>query len=326
MPLNPWIDEEERKRELGLLPPAPAVDAAKLPVLPAPAPAAQPAVAPSVSLDEFFAPSPAEKPSVGENLGLILSKIAAGIGDAGARSFGGQNTNFLGGITEMEKAKGTEKREEREQKRKDIAAWIEARKNQKEGLEKQLDAMQKMGKDKAELENKLRDEYIGLTKDYRTIRDSHQRLVASAANPSPAGDLAMLFNYMKILDPGSVVRESEFEAAATAGSYGQRMQAAVNQAMKGEKLSDSMRADFLDRSNKLMESQTRIYDNTKGQYIGLAKRYGVSPENVGFEMEAQAPVAIAPPQYEQDVLDYAKKHGITHEEAQKIKNERTGGK
>ncbi|MEM8882399.1 MAG: hypothetical protein AAGC82_17565, partial [Pseudomonadota bacterium] len=58
----------------------------------------------------------------------------------------------------------------------------------------------------------LRKEFIGQTtvKDFRKQAEAFGRIDASAFEPSPAGDLALIFNYMKVLDPGSVVRESEF--------------------------------------------------------------------------------------------------------------------
>lgn len=126
----------------------------------------------------------------------------------------------------------------------------------------------------------LRKEFIGQSKDFVTIRDSYNRIKASVDKPSPAGDLALIFNYMKMLDPGSVVRESEFATAAASGSYGERIKAAVGKVMKGEKLSDAMRTDFVDRSNKLYKSQLGSHEKLKGEYDRISTGLGVEPSSV----------------------------------------------
>lgn len=126
----------------------------------------------------------------------------------------------------------------------------------------------------------LRKEFIGQSKDFVTIRDSYNRIKASVDKPSPAGDLSLIFNYMKMLDPGSVVRESEFATAAAAGSYGERIKAAVNKVMSGEKLSDAMRGDFVNRSNLLYKAQSESHKKLTDEYDRISKALGVEPSNV----------------------------------------------
>src|SRR5690606_15297239 len=101
-----------------------------------------------------------------------------------------------------------------------------------------------------DVEGKLRGEYQGQQgyKDYVQQEQAYQRVLDSAKDPSPAGDLALIFNYMKVLDPGSVVRESEFATAAASGSFGDRIQAATDQIISGKRLSPEQRLDFLQRA------------------------------------------------------------------------------
>ena len=53
-------------------------------------------------------------------------------------------------------------------------------------------------------EDKLRDDFRSESKEFVKVRDAYGRILSTDA--SAAGDLALIFNYMKILDPGSVVR------------------------------------------------------------------------------------------------------------------------
>ena len=56
----------------------------------------------------------------------------------------------------------------------------------------------------------LRKEFTGLQKikDFSKVSDAYTRVVESSRDPSAAGDLALIFNYMKVLDPGPEPRRS----------------------------------------------------------------------------------------------------------------------
>jgi len=111
-----------------------------------------------------------------------------------------------------------------------------------------------------------------------TTRDAQARIEASFTNPSPAGDLSMLFNYMKILDPGSVVRESEFRAAGQAGSLPQKIQAGFNRAINGKLLAPAQRKDFINRARKLFGAIERQQGKTVKEFQRLGRKSGIDPE------------------------------------------------
>jgi hypothetical protein len=129
-------------------------------------------------------------------------------------------------------------------------------------------------------EGKLRDDYNQLSKTFIGVRDAHQRVMASANDPSAAGDLALIFNYMKVLDPTSVVRESEFAQAARTGAFGERIKAAVESVVSGKRLSDNIRADFLDRSERLYKDAETNQVDLETRFTDISKRSGVNHENV----------------------------------------------
>jgi hypothetical protein len=123
--------------------------------------------------------------------------------------------------------------------------------------------------------DRLRDDFTKASSDFVKVRDAYARIQASSKNPTPAGDLSLIFNYMKMLDPGSVVRESEFATAAAAGSYGERFQAAMERITKGTRLSPEMRADFVDRSEKLYREQLTTHEESEREYKSMATRGGL---------------------------------------------------
>lgn len=128
--------------------------------------------------------------------------------------------------------------------------------------------------------NKLRDDFNGLSKNFREVRDSYSRIQASAKDPSAAGDLALIFNYMKTLDPGSTVREGEFATAQNSGSVPDRVWATYNKIKNGERLAPEQRKDFVSRAEKLYNSQADIQKKTIDQYTQMSERYGLEPKDV----------------------------------------------
>src|SRR3990172_3435846 len=59
------------------------------------------------------------------------------------------------------------------------------------------------GTSKFDAEQSLRKEFTAQSKVFIDVRDSFARIEASSQNPSAAGDLSLIFNYMKMLDPAS---------------------------------------------------------------------------------------------------------------------------
>lgn len=158
-------------------------------------------------------------------------------------------------------------------------------------------------KDLFERSDKLRDEYNAQSKEFITVANSYQRIVDSASEPSAAGDLALIFNYMKVLDPGSTVREGEFANASNSGSVPDRIVALHNRVLRGERLSSDQRDDFVKRAEKLYAGQEARHEETvKTRYTELSKKSGVDPSRVvsDFKIKKQqkpsdGPVKVGTP-------------------------------
>jgi hypothetical protein len=114
------------------------------------------------------------------------------------------------------------------------------------------------------------------------------RIEASATNPSAAGDLALIFNYMKVLDPGSTVREGEFANAQNAAGIPERIRAAYNRAKEGTRLTDSQRSDFLSRAKGLYENAEKSYMRTYDQYKNIATRRNLPLEDTLIDYRYKA--------------------------------------
>jgi hypothetical protein len=130
------------------------------------------------------------------------------------------------------------------------------------------------------IEKGLRGEFKDKTKPFIEQRDAFGRIVNSAKNPSGAGDLSLIFNYMKVLDPGSTVREGEFAQVGKAGGLPGEIQGMFNRLEGGERLTPEIRRDIVNRAGELYkgaEEQTNILAE---EYKGLASQYGAKSERV----------------------------------------------
>lgn len=129
--------------------------------------------------------------------------------------------------------------------------------------------------------NEVLNKYEPIANDFQAIVDSFARVEASVeGGSSAAGDLALIFNYMKMLDPNSVVRESEFANAAASGALGERFIAVGKKLAAGERLSPAMRNDFTSRAKKLFQAKERQYEQAYNGFKTLAINSGIEPKNV----------------------------------------------
>jgi hypothetical protein len=130
-------------------------------------------------------------------------------------------------------------------------------------------------------ENTLRDEYTTQTAPFRTISDAYKKIMSTADNG--AGDMSLLYQYVKLLDPNSVVRESEFATAAASGSFGERVQGEVNRILSGERMAPSLRQSFRNEATNIYNNQRNSAEQTAERYRGLAESYSLDPARVVVE-------------------------------------------
>ena len=104
-------------------------------------------------------------------------------------------------------------------------------------------------------------------------------MLSSAKQDSAAGDIALIFNFMKTQDPESVVRESEFSLAQNAGSLPQRLQAHLSSVINGERLTSEQRADFVGTAQGIYSAAAGEQERMRGQYQSIAERQGIPVED-----------------------------------------------
>ena len=128
--------------------------------------------------------------------------------------------------------------------------------------------------------NTLRKTADTFSKEFRTVEDSFARIKAVAEKPSAAGDLALIFNFMKMLDPGSTVRESEFATAQNAAGVDEIIRNQWNRVRNGERLGVNTRADFLGQANSLFTAQQDVNDTRISEVLNRGVADQITGEQI----------------------------------------------
>lgn len=128
------------------------------------------------------------------------------------------------------------------------------------------------------VEDRMADDYEQATKNDRTVISAFQNLRATPA--SAAGDISFIFQYMKMLDPGSVVREGEFATAQNAASVPDQIRNQYNRALSGERLNPDQRQQFLQAAGALADVAGRRVEQRRAEVRDKAQRRGVDERNI----------------------------------------------
>lgn len=111
-------------------------------------------------------------------------------------------------------------------------------------------------------------------------RNSVEDLVAKidAGTYKAPDDVALVFQFMKSLDPNSVVRESEYRVAATAAGVDNRVINSIERVLEGDVLDDETRRLFLAAANTVTASYKDSASGFVDFYSGQAKDRGIDPK------------------------------------------------
>jgi hypothetical protein len=112
-------------------------------------------------------------------------------------------------------------------------------------------------------------------KAFNEMQSAYGQIADSLASASPAGDLAAATKFMKLLDPGSVVRESELGMAMAASGALDRAANYAQMRINGTKLTETQRADFKRLSDALFGTATNAYNSKRGEFEEMGSAYGL---------------------------------------------------
>lgn len=130
----------------------------------------------------------------------------------------------------------------------------------------------------------LRKEYNQQVKDagFYDARDAFKRIEQAVTSGTAIGDVASATSIMKLLDPGSVVRESELGIALTARGVVDGFMNFKQQTFEGKRLTDKQRQDF----DALAREFYKVAQETKAEidqrYMKIGNDYNIPLELLGI--------------------------------------------
>jgi hypothetical protein len=152
-------------------------------------------------------------------------------------------------------------------------------------------------------EEKIRKEWQGRTKVYGELQGTYNNIQASSAAGTGAGDIALITGFMKMLDPGSVVRETEFATARdTAGLFAQ-LENRLQKAQNGQLLQPEQRKQYVSLAKQYLEAAQKKAEQEKKDLNAVVKNYKLNPENVFGVSQQAAPIPAPTPSAAQPSQD-----------------------
>jgi hypothetical protein len=143
--------------------------------------------------------------------------------------------------------------------------------------------------------NMLGDDYRSTTASIQKAADQYRTLVSAAEGAKagvPASQIALVFSYMKTLDPTSVVRESEYATAENARGVPESVRNQYNKVLDGTRLTPKQVDDFVGQGRTTAKEWKRQQDHLMKTYNRRADRWRISQDDVtvdffdGLDMEA----------------------------------------
>jgi hypothetical protein len=140
-----------------------------------------------------------------------------------------------------------------------------------------------------------RKEFMGTPafKNYETVQRVAMAARSAAKRNDKASDYDLITAVAKVVDPESVVRESEFTAWGSAQSPLERFQSLVSYVSGGGVLSPGGRQKLLNVVENRASATKKIYDATKKGYEKIAAARNLPPEELFFP-EVEDENAVTP--------------------------------
>ena len=132
-------------------------------------------------------------------------------------------------------------------------------------------------------------------KDFSDMQTAYTQVNSALSQGTPIGDVAGATKMMKLLDPGSVVRETELGIAMAASGRMDRLQYYFNNWASGEKLTPTQREDFKQLSSELYAASGQAYNQKRNEYKDFGGSYGFKNLDTALGAPAKLPSIIRKP-------------------------------
>lgn len=134
---------------------------------------------------------------------------------------------------------------------------------------------------KFDMEVKLSDRYQKKVAPLEESRRTFTNMKTSAAAATGQGDIALITQFMKMLDPGSVVRETEFATAQNAAGFYESLKARLQRLQgTGEILTPAAREQYITLAKQYLDAAEKEGKKTQEAMRPIISNYGLNEQNI----------------------------------------------
>ena len=122
-------------------------------------------------------------------------------------------------------------------------------------------------------------------KDYKEMYTANEWIMQSLLSNNPVWNVGMVYQFMKTLDPSSVVRESEFALAANASWFADRNEPAnlIRKVIEWYTLTPKQEKQMATLSQNYVKAKATVYKKSYEDYLKKYKSYGLTPEDANIQ-------------------------------------------
>lgn len=172
-----------------------------------------------------------------------------------------------------------------------------------------------VGKKIQDVELKLQDDYRTESKGFAETATAMKKILGSIreADKNPGQALAAGTAFMKLLDPNSVVRETELGMALNASGWFDRATNVANQLQNGKVMTPTQKKNLEAAANSLFNEAKAAQLEVDAAYEQRAKAYGADPSRVIVD-RGQKNINKVAPNVPKAAADYLKANPATREQ------------
>ena len=123
------------------------------------------------------------------------------------------------------------------------------------------------------LEQDIRKEFTTNSQRFRLTQEAWDKIQITEL--TAAGDMALIFNYMKMLDPNSSVMEGEYSNAQNAASWSETIRAKYNAAVNGQILDEGPRENFKAQAKAIYNTSRIAQKEMRETYTKIAEKHNL---------------------------------------------------
>jgi len=115
-------------------------------------------------------------------------------------------------------------------------------------------------------------------KEFAGMQTAYSQVTSAIQQGTPIADTAAATKIMKLLDPGSVVRETELGMAMAATGKLDRLKYLLTNYVSGNKLTPQQRVEFQGLADELYNAAATAYNSKRGEYEQIGRRFNLDPD------------------------------------------------